>query len=61
MGVASLLCENVHKRNGCMKNEEAHAIWEKKHSFRGNCSYCRLDSSDAVSEKMNRMFDFSNS
>lgn len=33
MGVASLLCENVHKRNGCMKNEEAHAIWEKETQF----------------------------
>lgn len=61
MGVASLLCEKVRAWNSCVKSEEAHAIWEKKHSFRGNCFYCRLDSSDAVSEKMNRMFDFSNS
>ena len=55
------MCEKVRAWNSCVKSEEAHAIWEKKHSFRGNCSYCRLDSSDAVSEKMNRMFDFSNS
>ena len=55
------MCEKVRAWNSCVKSEEVHAIWEKKHSFRGNCFYCRLDSSDAVSEKMNRMFDFSNS